>query len=326
MVISETRREQYETDLARKKKDLANVNKDLAGPKTTQIEDELNVRAEQLLEEIEKLEKLLGHGNNDRQRDAYLDNNYWEQHLHKIDYAKANGLIESTLKKIDRRSRAALFLLEASTEFCGHYCIQHLRDRLEQQGVVDYPYTVDFQPSTPLAPDIFLHTFAEKLQVKLARSEAMTCNAVLDALCASVKGRNVLFLHINLELSECDPAFLEWIVTDFWCGLTNRLPQLSQYNHFIKLIGVISIDSTLDKTQVKQLCCEKSQLSPTKLLKLPSEKWSQDEIHRWLCAFSGLELAVARSESIAQNIFKQTKGVPDRTERRLLESLEKLAS
>jgi hypothetical protein len=57
--LSNSRRQQYETNLERKRKALTSVNRDLAGPKTQQLEDELNARAEQLIEDIEKLEQIL---------------------------------------------------------------------------------------------------------------------------------------------------------------------------------------------------------------------------------------------------------------------------
>jgi Caspase domain len=57
--LSNSRRQQYETDLNRKNKALDSVNRDLAGPKTQEQEDEFNARKEQLLDNIEKLEQIL---------------------------------------------------------------------------------------------------------------------------------------------------------------------------------------------------------------------------------------------------------------------------
>ncbi|MEB3294509.1 MAG: hypothetical protein VKJ24_15235 [Synechococcales bacterium] len=321
-----SRKQFYEQQLDEKRKDLARVQRDLAGDNTQEEERRLNNRAEQLLEDIEELEGKLDSVHQDKQT-VNQKNSHWEQHLYKIDYKEAGNLIDSTLNLIEQKFRAVLFVLEKSTEYSGKYCIQHLRDRLEKQGVVDYPYHVDFLPGTTLTPEIFLRNLVEKLQIKLDRSVTIACEKALDGICQSAKGRSILFLHINLELSDFDEDFLEWAIHDFWCGLVDRLPQLSKHNRYIKLVGVISIDETLQKTQTEKLCCTESELHPTKLLRLPLEKWAEPEIHRWLCSFSRLELEDETLADIAKQIFKRSnKGIPDSAERRLLESLEKLAS
>jgi hypothetical protein len=156
--------------------------------------------------------------------------------------------------------------------------------------------------------------------------------AVLDGLCGSSKGRGILFLDVNLELTTFEDDFLKWVVQDFWCGLIDRLPQLSQHNPYIKLVGVVSIHRRLPKHLADHLCCQRSQLSHTKLLKLPQERWLEVNIREWLCKSSGLlrdqpeHLDTERLSSLAQIIFEETDGVPMHTERKLLESLERLAS
>ncbi|MEB3294510.1 MAG: caspase family protein [Synechococcales bacterium] len=57
--ISSTRRKFYEQQLDEKRKDLARVQRDLAGDNTQEEERRLNNRAEQLLDDIEELEQKL---------------------------------------------------------------------------------------------------------------------------------------------------------------------------------------------------------------------------------------------------------------------------
>ena len=179
-------------------------------------------------------------------------------------------------------------------------------------------------PGDSPVPDTFLKNLAEKLARDLSSSQEANLKSVLDGICGSIKGCNILFLHINLEWTEVNGEFMTWIIEHFWCRLIDRLPQLSQYNPYIKLVGVVSIDETLPKPTAGSLCCKRSQVEPTRFQKLPQEKWREKDIHKWLCSFSQLPPDNDRFLQIAQQICNQTKGVPDRTKQRLLDVLEKL--
>jgi inactive STAND len=316
MIMGEERRALYQRQIKNLYKRLAQVEADLVVAPTQELRGQLEDRLEQIIKAIENYEQKVdtfGSENNLR-----MISNHWEHQLHRIDYGSAKEMINKSLKPISEKSGSALFLIQQSREYCSHYCIQHLRNYLEEYGTLNRPYIIEFSHWDSPCPELFLNKLGEELKVEISSVTAIDTEAVIDAFAQVLRQCNILFLQVSLVLVETDDAFLNWFINNFWCALINRLPTLSRHNPCINLIGIVSIGGTLSQGAI-QCGCE------DKIFRLPQEKWQEADILRWLRKFSGVAKSDESFQKLSKSIFAVSQGTPYLAERQLLESLEKLA-
>jgi inactive STAND len=302
--------------IARKRQDLAAVERDLAIPQSQENEDRLKTRAEQLLDEIEAdIATLAKYSIQDRRSE-------WEKNLYRIDHKQARTQIEKILKGFDVDDAwSALFLIQESDVYCGEYCIQHLRDQLEARGVLKH-YHISLLPGDPPSSEDFVRHLGGKLQLEITSTLTQDIREIIDLLHSSSEGSSILFLEIHLDLVDPDVDFLKWLVQVFWCKLTSRC-KLD-----MEIVGVVKIDNSLSSYE---LCCsDLNTPSDDHFLPLIQEKWKGDEIAQWLKQFGGFR---NRSKPIAASILKirqeelpNREFDPDRTKRKLLDGLSALTN
>lgn len=270
-----------------------------------------------------------------RSYDIY--HSHWEESLPKIDFKSSKVIIDEVLEKLGRnQEKSALFLLQNSAPMEGELCVGYINSRLRLQDIGTWkaPCIADFLPhQVPTRLD-FLNKFANQFEVpSIDISTQDYTHAILDKICGSLWGSDVLLIQVGLYRLDAQDTFLEWFVNDFWQALVQqKLSERSRDHPFIKVVGVITIRSRVAKSYLPSaLCCKKQTFDGGKILELPLKKWTETDISDWLFRFSKLtepQVGLTRVdiERMANSIYHVTAGAPTSVRNELMKQMTQYIS
>jgi hypothetical protein len=311
--------ESYKRQLEEKMRQLLIAEQERKNASTLLIEDRAKQDIERIIKDVEDLERKISPNSVHQKIRA------WEKHVHKVNYKKAQAKIEKVLNNFSDGSGAALFLIQESQRYCGNYYINHLRERLEQRGIIRH-HPVEISPGNCATPENFIRNLGEKVNINISGSLVVDICQLVDTLYDSLGNSSIMFLEIHLDLVAPYDDFLKWLIEDFWCNLANRRIQAKEHNLGLKIVGVVKTNKKISKELSGIICCASQCISEDKFLVLGSEKWKKQEVYNWLRDFSCANKDRATLENIAHSIISTPKVFPDSANGQLLRILDKLAN
>ncbi|WP_323367965.1 hypothetical protein [Leptothoe sp. PORK10 BA2] len=319
--------EKYKQVNAQKLRTLDDVNQVTLNETVRQLEAQI----ESLLAELDSLRKPQQSSAQTYRQATHA----WQENLHKINYVKVTSTINTVFGQLQRQEGSALFVLRNSRSMGGEWCIRKVKQRISSElGTLVAPCNISFAAHQTAGPVAFLNSLAERFPVDpvaTPTSLTSTIERMIDRIFQSLVSGNILLIEINLYALNPQNSFLEWFVNTFWLALVSRLSSVSSQKRKIRLLAIVSVRGSIPRDCLPTtLCCKKTNFSGSKILELPLQKWTKDEICNWLFDFSGLtqqtdQLTDADIAQIAQTIHDSTDGVPKAVYDELMETMNQYA-
>ena len=287
--------------------------------------DDLNKQIEVLETELDKL---------DRPRHTTPHHLVWQANLPEINFRKALewfNVIDEELNRCD--GGAATFLMPDSFGMGGKLCLSRLKKNLETMERP--PYVVDFFPGKRLDVATFLREMGRHLgyEVRLADDHSPSeltsyTNEIIRRLISSVCYGSVVLLELHVwNPVGLHDSFLPQFLQYFWHPLLENMPSVTHDYPLVKFLSLIVVYPSLAEARLPEhLCCQPDHFDSRKLLELPLQPWTKDEIRLWLYRYVGpmaTKLGHTRTEmdNLAQFIFDMSNGRPKDVQALLQEHL-----
>jgi hypothetical protein len=103
------------------------------------------------------------------------------------------------------------------------------------------------------------------------------------------------------------------------------MPEFLAENKSALFIGVMTMESSLEKDVLKVQSCKPADFAQGKFVVLHEEKWKEEDIRDWMRKFSRLSLSSDQLEKVPRHIWDTADGLPFAAEVKLLQELERLA-
>ncbi|NER23791.1 MAG: hypothetical protein F6J96_24430 [Symploca sp. SIO1C2] len=247
-------------------------------------------------------------------------NQIWEDNLHKINFYRVNQIIHTILGQWKTKSGYSLFILTKSTFMGGKWCLQIMKSFIKEIGGSHHFCQFKFTPSQIQNNLDFLNYLANKFGItpnQSKNSQEYTRN-IIEGICNSLFSGNILFIDVEIYSLDAEDSFLVWFVDQLWNPLISRLEQTSQQHRLIRVVSVIAVHGQVPEVCLPpNLCCGcgLEDFDSRKVLEIPLETWTEEEIKNWLFSFSGLtapKIGVSAPEidAMARAIFAASDGVP----------------
>lgn len=259
----------------------------------------------------------------------------WQENLHKINYAKVTSTLNTVFGKLKRQEGSALFVLRNSRSMGGEWCMRKVKQQISSElGTLVAPCNISFAPHQTAGDVAFLNSLSERFPIDPVATPTNLTSAIermVDRIFQSLVSGNILLMEINLYALNPQNSFLEWFVNTFWLALVSRLSSVSRKKRKIRLLAIVSVRGSIPRACLPTtLCCKKTNFSGSKILELPLQKWTKDEICNWLFDFSGLtqqtdQLTDDDIAQIAQTIHDSTDGEPKAVYDELMETMNQYA-
>ena len=326
--------------LEEKKKNLLQQYAATSSQQTTTLNDadqpKLQVRLDKLEQEVQKIEEKIRKLRAVSGEDHHSRRNYsqvWEDKLPQLNFKKSKKIVQDIFTTYfeSQKEEQALFLLQRSHTMRGDLCIKHIKALLQEMGDWYPPFEYSFLRHQLPNTVEFLKALAYRFQIETgADSTHQYTTQVLDKLCSSLTGGNVFLLFVELTFEEQND-FLEWFVNSFWHELVSRISIRRDDHPFIKVVGVIAVRNVIPKPTLSSgLCCTKQQFNGKKVLELPLQKWSNQEIYEWLwkhSKLSGMGYEQSQMQQMAKAIYQDSdQGEPCKAYDQLMEALNQSVS
>jgi hypothetical protein len=285
----------------------------ITGADAVRVQDEID----DLLKKIETAEANLKQQetstNNSNPNRNYLQ---IEEKLHYLDFTRPKKTFHKILDFANQHNAAPPFLLQESYLKAGNLYISAIRkylDNLETQGELKY-YRIILTDDRPVDEYGFLDGLAGYLGIKpIAELDKQPeyIKQIINKICKSVRGGTTIFIEFQAPNKILNPdQFLLWFIEHFWQKLLVCLPQISENYVNVKFITVLCFHKKLPRQCLSLSCyCNEKNPDRQKIIKIPLSNWQQSDIQHWL--ESSVGLTISRSQSLAENIYDTTGGIPN---------------
>jgi hypothetical protein len=324
-------KDQYESQVAQLELLRTNCNQEIEGTTNADTRRQLRARIrnysteinelydeiDNIEEEINKLESSLPESTSSN----HLDNpkNQQELSIDKslcyIDFKKALKTFETIQSQFNQDGDVALFFIEESLIKRGDLCLQRLRDNLKSN--IHYLYRENFRYCPVIYTSGNLEAVVQGIANFFDIKNVETIELVIKKIGKSLQNDSVLFIEINCDVndeSEIDPL-IPWFIENFWQPLKSKVNELTKDYEGIKVVVVLVSNFNINQ---RLLTDDLSRyynnnyncFARDKLVKIPLENWTKDDIFNWLKDVNR-SLTKRKREEIASKIYKTTKGQPN---------------
>ena len=285
--------------------------------------DELYDKLKQIEDEINKL-KL---STPELSLNNYLDNskNQQEINLDKslcyIDFKKALDTFGKIQAQFNQDGDVALFFLEENLTKRGDLCLKRLENKLKPK--TSYKNHFRYCPITYTLGNLESVTQGIATFFEVTEKE-VTMELLIEKIANSLQRNSVLFIEINCDIdreSDVDPL-IPWFVDKFWKPLSDKFNKQeitgSKNKKYtgIKVVAVISSNLKINKRFLTESLSryhnnDCSCFEWDKLVKIPLENWTENDIKKWLFEYSHPSLTEDFIEEKAYRLFNESSnGVP----------------
>ena len=240
----------------------------------------------------------------------------WQDKLTEIDFKKAKDLIEKFKKDrldgIDRRY--ALLLLDNAIAMEGELILNWLENYLRGCGSWTKPFVHGF--STTANKNDFILALENEYSITVGNDLSSAISQIRAKFCTG----EIFFIKIEIPTDD-GTEFLRWFVQEFWQQLTQGL------DDSFAVVAAISIDCQFKGELLPSEIFCKSKLEGQKIMRVPLQNWTQEDIVLWLRNHSGLGKRgcdMAKFKNVADGVWKVAKGKPDSTRNALVKNLDRL--
>ena len=273
-------------EIVRLEQRLESVDADLKTVQTSEQRTSLMERGKQITKEIDDLydeiakDEIAVDATGTTKSNQLNSNSYrqmanrWEEHLHHIDHEKSKKITENVFKKIkNNKSKASLFLFQNHDDFLGKRYVRYLKETIcsSKIGHFSTPHQIGFSGQPNVTE--FLQTLGETLAIETSLDQNISIDSILKGikLSVSLKGGNVFFLEVNLPHLNGENEFVKWFLNIFWKQLLDRMPDFSAQNPASTFIVVVTIETDLEESFLKEHSCGSSDFSSDKFIRLPQD-------------------------------------------------------
>lgn len=233
----------------------------------------------------------------------------WREHLPKINFKEAVEITQELILGCDSRC-GALFLLPNSLSMGGEWCVARIRDMLGDWTQDFKHYPIEFTYRSQLDEESILSHIAHYLDVEPRPDDLDEYSrSIIRKICGSVQSGSIVFIELRgWELFYHMPDILRWFVDSFWVPLVRELPAIALESARVKFVVMVVSDLPVGELP-PAYTCGRHEFDNEKVLELPLQKWSRDEIKEWLQYFSGWK--AQDIEELAGTIYaSSSRGLP----------------
>lgn len=271
-------------------------------------------QADDLLEQMrqveDELEQLEDSENNSNQ--IYLD---IQANLPEIDFRESMKVVDKITSQFGREGGAALFLIDNSYSMAGELCISRIREQLKRQTRSFRYLKIEISSSGRYDELGLLECLARyfNLPSESTPNIGEYSQKVIQQICQSLQVGSVVFIEINKwDYLSCQERVLPWFIRDFWCQLLEESRLIAHKNGLrrVNIVAVIDSESQLNKEcEALPYYCNPDEFDSKKILKLPLNQWTEDDILEWLERYGCLP--ASQIDVMAKQIYLKTmKGIP----------------
>jgi hypothetical protein len=307
--LNETKRKILERNLATALQEYAIANHQLLaitndvdrGRLKKQVAS-LEAQAQQYEDELKKLE--LTEVVNAPSKD-------WRIYLPRLNFKEAVEITKELLVDKSENS-AALFLIPNNLAMGGKWCVARIRELLEE-GTADFlPYVVESIGVRAFSEKWILDSLAQHLNVTdLPKNHRQAARKIIEALRHSVRSGSIRFLEIRgWEFLHDFSEILTWFIEDFWIPLTKELIKIEGEYRKVRFVAIIIADEPLPEEKfLAALLCTRANFNAERILELPLQHWSKEEIEEWLESY--LQLSSEEIKRLSRKVYNSSNsGLP----------------
>lgn len=321
----QTRQEYYEKLLEQKKEELTAVLRQQGKALSDIDKVRLNRQAEELLQEIEKLESQIS--NIKKTFNKNHIENQLEKSLQKIDFNQARKIAESLKQQYEKEGGAILLFLHKSKKQLGKYCVEEFIDIITSNQIGTCPRrTIDFDsPTYTPNKDGFIHAISGYLGItvnsELEQNEEQLLSEIHNKISSSLSlGDNLFFEIRSINRLNDKEEFISWFIQRFWnTFIINNQSSLQQKRNRLIFALIANSKFTLEPDNIYFCQEQEVTLNHDKMIKIPLLDWSVEDISNWLISHYKLFPRFANRQNLncdqiyteAKNIHEETDGTPE---------------
>jgi hypothetical protein len=245
---------------------------------------------------------------------SFLSYQKIEETLCNTDFRQAFDIFQQVMQSFGSSGGAALFLLQNSYPMGAQWLIKRIGSRLRE---IVYPvHTVYIGFESGMLHDEYgvLQRLAEWFppQPTLGQIEHYA-QEIIRRICTSVANRKVIFIELSTwDRLQPQERMLAWFVQEFWTQLVDELDRLiaEQDLRRVYVIAVMVAETEIPGDALTPHLCYAEAFASNRILSLPLENWTLDDIQGWLEAYSHLRSGRMIDEE-ARRIFEMSvSGTP----------------
>lgn len=255
----------------------------------------------------------------------------WRSKLSKINFNEAASIFDRINNYFGQDGGAATFLMHSGHAMGGEWCVQRLKGMLETTDLKHY--RIEFTAESHLNLPGLLTRFGEYVGCEPFAEQTYDTQLLqqytsnlLERVRASLQSGSVVLteIHIWNNVGFHD-QFLPQYLHDFWYPFVNALPKITQRHPMVRFITLIVVNSPLHYTHLPtELYCGKDDFDSQKVVEIPLQSWTVDEITEWLF-YVGLTAKLQQDaiRQMAQTIYQASEGGrPSLVEMALMKNLQ----
>jgi hypothetical protein len=250
------------------------------------------------------------------QREAANPNQSYEhveKQLCRIDFKRAVDIFQTIMKDFGNDGGAMLLLLQDSDRMGGELLLSRMYRTLADRLYPIHRYPINYDLG--MSPDKhgILHKLAGYFPPEdTANQSDKYMEGVIDQICKFIMTRKVIFI----EFRQCNrftphDEMLNWFVQEFWVRLVDKFYATIKQENLRQVRLITTLVSEIEFPEAvlaPHLGCPDPFFSH-KILHLPLEKWSLEDIRDWLSSYSALTKGQDIDDA-AQKIYEASGGNP----------------
>lgn len=256
----------------------------------------------------------------------------WRSKLPKINFREAARIFDHINNYFGQDGGAATFLMQNGNAMGGEWCVQRLKGLLETTDLKHY--RIEFTAESHLNLPGLLARFGEYVGCEPIAEQTIDTQVLQqytsylsERVGASLQSGSVVLTEIHVwNNTGFHDQFLPQYLHDFWCPFIDALPEITQRHPMVKFITLIVVNSPLHHTHLlTELYCDKDHFDSQKVVEIPLQPWTVDEITEWLF-YVGLTAKLQQDaiRQMAQTIYQASDGGrPSLVEMALMKNLQR---
>ncbi len=243
----------------------------------------------------------------------FINQNYLDikQDLPKIDFREAIKSVEEVINKFGKEGGGAFFILENTFSMAGELCITRSKEILSTQTRDFRSYPIQLTSESRLDELGLLKRIGDYFNVDFISDSREYALEIANTICQSLQSGSVVLLEINKwEDISNQRENLQWLLKYFWTPLVQQLQIISQDYRRFKVVILIDSENELDpEFKALDFYCKKDDFDSKKILQLPLNIWTKEDIQNWLECYSGF--TASQIDFKAKQIYSKTmNGIP----------------
>jgi hypothetical protein len=231
-----------------------------------------------------------------------------QEALNHADFRKAIKTFQDVLSRFDKHGGTALFFLQKGYTMGAHMLVQRMTDILITGGCHHHTVPIKLVPGLTQGTHGILQHFANHYNLSIRATSPIPdhIELVVRTICNSLQNGSVLLIQVSgWDYFPDHSSTLSWFVEHFWSYLVSEiLTTLKQRDlRKVRVIAVLIADIEVSSDMVDaSLWCEGEEFASEKLLPLPLENWTCEDIQE--CIATVPHLSGHQIDTMAHAIYQ----------------------